>query len=160
MFQLCRLFGIGFCGKFGITNPQTHILMTEIEDIDFNSLVEDTEPEGRIRSMKVFDGKEYYVTIRLTDIVGSSIMNVEDEDTGKTIMGVFIPIRMGGLTLTPKKNVLLVAKCELPQLPSSRYTHLLSQICDKDVWAERRRLGFKEGFIGHMSPSGFKKKKK
>lgn len=158
MFQLCRLFGIDFCGKFGITNPQTYILMTDIEDIDFNSLVEDTEPEGRIRSIKVFDGKEYYLTVRLTDIVGSSIMNVEDEDTGKTIMGVFIPIRMGGLTLTPKKNVLLVCKAEVAQVVTSKKTHLLTQITEREVWQERNRLGFKQGFIGFMRPAEKKKK--
>ena len=132
--------------------------MTDIEDIDFNSLVEDTEPEGRIRSMKVFDGKEYYVTIRLTDIVGSSIMNVEDEDTGKTIMGVFIPIRMGSLILTPKKNVLLVCKAEVAQVVTSKKTHLLTQITEREVWHERNRLGFKQGFIGFMRPAEKKKK--
>ena len=132
--------------------------MTEIEDIDFNSLVEDTEPEGRIRNMKVFDGKEYYATVRLSDLVGATIIEHEDDETGKTVRGLFLPFRESGLTVTPKKNVLLVCKAEVAQIVTSKKTHLLSQITEREVWQERNRLGFRQGFIGFMRPAEKKKK--
>jgi hypothetical protein len=132
--------------------------MADIEDIDFSALVEDTEPEGRIRNMKVFDGKEYYLTVRLSDLVGATIIEHEDEDTGKPCRGVFLPFKDAGLTVTPKKNVLLVCKAELAQLATKKYTHLLTQITEREVWQERNRLGFKQGFIGFMRPAEKKKK--
>jgi hypothetical protein len=87
-------------------------------------------------------------------------MTVDDEETGKNVMGLFIPIRQGGLTLTPKKNVLLVCKATLAQVAQNGYTHLLTQIVDRDVEVENRRMGFKQCFIGKMRPSGFRKKNK
>lgn len=132
--------------------------MADIEDIDFNALVEDTEPEGRIRNMKVFDGKEYYVTVRLSDLVGATIIEHEDDETGKPVKGLFLPFRESGLTVTPKKNVLLVCKAEVAQIVTSKKTHLLSQITEREVWHERNRLGFKQGFIGFMRPAEKKKK--
>lgn len=132
--------------------------MADIEDIDFNALVEDTEPEGRIRNMKVFDGKEYYATIRLSELVGATIIEHEDDETGKPVRGLFLPFRESGLTVTPKKNVLLVCKAEVAQIVTSKKTHLLSQITEREVWQERNRLGFKQGFIGFMRPAEKKKK--
>ena len=132
--------------------------MADFEDIDFNALVEDSEPEGRIRNMKVFDGKEYYLTVRLTDIVGATIIEHEDDETGKNVRGLFLPFRESGLTVTPKKNVLLVCKAEVAQIVTSKKTHLLSQITEREVWHERNRLGFKQGFIGFMRPAEKKKK--
>lgn len=132
--------------------------MTKIEDIDFNALVEDSEPEGRIRNMKVFDGKEYYVTVRLSDLVGATIIEHEDDETNKNVKGLFLPFRESGLSVTPKKNVLLVCKAEVAQIVTSKKTHLLTQITEREVWQERNRLGFKQGFIGFMRPAEKKKK--
>ena len=73
---------------------------------------------------------------------------------------MFIPIRQGGLTLTPKRNVLLVCKAQLAQVAQSGYTHLLTQIVDRDVEAENRKKGFKAGFIGKMRPAQNNKNKK
>ena len=129
------------------------------DGIDYNALVELDDGDGGcgIRSMKVFDGKGYYVTLRLSDIPFSTIASIED-DEGRDVQGLFIPFKGSGLTVTKKRNVLLVCKAELAQVASPKHTHLLSQICDRDVLVERRRLGFKECFIGHMAPIGYKKK--
>ena len=81
-----------------------------------------------------------------------------EDDKGREIKGLFLPFRQSGLTVTPKKNVLLVCKAELAQV-AARYTHVLTQICDKEVWQERNRLGFKQTLIGHMRNINFKKKK-
>ena len=108
--------------------------------------------------MKVFDGKEYYVTVRLSDLVGATIIEHEDDETNKNVKGLFLPFRESGLSVTPKKNVLLVCKAEVAQIVTSKKTHLLTQITEREVWQERNRLGFKQGFIGFMRPAEKKKK--
>lgn len=126
--------------------------------IDYGALVEsDGAEDNGIRSLRVFDGKGYYVTLRLSDIPFSTIASIED-DEGHDVQGLFIPFKGSGLTVTKKRNVLLVCKAETAQIASAKHTHLLTQICDRDVLAERRRLGFKDGFIGHMAPIGYRKK--
>lgn len=121
---------------------------------------EGEDSSGPITGMKVYDGHSYYITIRLSDITGSTLMTVDDEETGKNVMGLFIPIRQGGLTLTPKKNVLLVCKAQMAQVASSKYTHLLTQIIDKTVAEARKKLGFQQNYIGHMRQAGQKTLKK
>lgn len=115
---------------------------------------------GPIMGVKVYDGHSYFITVRLSDITGSTLMTVDDEETGKNVMGLFIPIRQGGLTLTPKKNVLLVCKAQMAQVASSKYTHLLTQIIDKTVAEARKKLGFQQNYIGHMRQAGPKPLKK
>lgn len=128
------------------------------DNIDYGALVgQDEGSDLGIRSVKVYDGKGYYLTIRLSDIPFSTIVSIED-DEGRDVQGLFIPFRGSGVTVTPKRNVLLVCKAEQAQIASSKHTHLLTQICDRDVAAERRRLGFHDGFIGHMAPIGYRKK--
>ena len=132
-----------------------------LDDIDYNELtstVEATSPEV-IRSMRVYDSKGYYVTLRLSDLQGSEIVELEDEERGGMRRGIFIPFAEAGLTVTPKKNVLAVFKAEMAQIATSKYTHLLTQIVDRSVWEERRRLGFRTGFVGFMKPIGWGKKK-
>jgi len=131
-----------------------------MEELDYNALVAggDEQPT-QIRSMKIYDGKGYYVTVRLSDIHGSMITSVEDDD-GKDIAGLFIPFKDSGVTVTPKKNVLLVAKMETAQVPSSKHTHLLSQIVDRDIFARWRHLGFSQSFIGFARPFNWKNKRK
>lgn len=132
------------------------------EDLDFSAMTSfgDDEPSGDIRSMKVYDGSGYYVTVRLTDIFGSRFVEDENPDTGEPERGLFIPLRSSGLTLTPKKNVLLTCKMECSQIPSSHHTHLLTQVCGTEVFRERRRLGYQQGFIGFARPIGSKKNNK
>ena len=128
------------------------------DSIDYNSLVEASDDGDTIRSMRVYDGKGYYITIRLSDIPFSTITSMED-DSGKDVAGLFIPFHHSGLSVTPKHNVLLVCKAELSQVPSQKYSHLLSIVADRDDYAEWRRLGFKTGFVGHMRDFNWKKKK-
>lgn len=128
------------------------------EDFDYGALVE-ADDDQQIRSMKIYDGKGYYVTVRLSDIHGSTITSIEGDD-GKDIPGLFIPFKDSGLTITPKRNVLLVAKMEAAQIPSSKYTHLLSQVVDRDIVAKWRHLGFNSGFIGFARPFNWKNKRK
>ena len=137
-------------------------MSAEIDDIyaELTSFDGDGGSSGTITGMKVYDGHSYFITVRLSDITGSTLMTVDDEETGKNVMGLFIPIRQGGLTLTPKKSVLLVCKATLAQVAQNGYTHLLTQIVDRDVEVENRRMGFKQCFIGKMRPSGFRKKNK
>lgn len=130
------------------------------DNIDYNSLVEASDNDGgkQIHSMKVYDGKGYYITLRLSDIPFSTITSVED-DSGKEVRGLFIPFSHSGVTVTPKKNVLLVCRAEMSQVPSQKYSHLLSIVADRDDYAEWNRLGFNVGFVGHMRDFEWKNKK-
>lgn len=134
--------------------------MSMDENIDYGALVEQDESEGGfgIREMRVFDGRGYYVTVKLTEIHGATITEMED-DEGRSVSGVFIPFKESGVLVTPKKNVLATFKMEACQLPSNHHSHLLTQVVDADVLRERRRLGYQEGFVGFARPIGNWKKK-
>lgn len=133
------------------------------EEPDYNALTsygdEEREPSG-IGSVKVYDGNSWYITVELSDIHGSFLADVEDPDTGEPVKSLVIPIRKSGVTLTPKRRVLAVYKAQMAQLATSRYTHLLTRIIDRDVLNNMRRLGFKQGFEGHMKPTSLKTQKK
>lgn len=133
------------------------------EEPDYNALTsygdDEREPSG-IGSVKVYDGNSWYVTVELSSIHGSFLADVEDPDTGEPVKSLVIPIRKSGVTLTPKRRVLAVYKAQMAQVATSRYTHLLTRIIDRDVLNNMRRLGFKQGFEGHMKPASLKTKKK
>lgn len=132
------------------------------EEIDYNALTsygDDETPSG-IGSVKVYDGNSWYITTELSSIYGSFLAEVEDPDTGEPTMSLVIPIRKSGVTLTPKKRVLAVYKAQLAQIPSPKYSHLLTRVIDRDVLENMRRLGFKQGFEGKMKPTTLKTNKK
>lgn len=129
------------------------------ENFDYGALTEmgdDEVPKVYVNPSRNYKAEEYYLTIRLSDLQGATITAMEGDD-GREVRGLFLPFKESGLTVTPKKNVLLVCKAELAQV-AARYTHVLTQICDKEVWQERNRLGFKQQIIGHMRNINFKKK--
>lgn len=134
-----------------------------MDEIDYNALTsygdDGREPSG-IGSVKVYDGNSWYCTIELSNIYGSFLADVEDPDTGEPTKSLVIPIRKSGVTLTPKKRVLAVYKAQLAQIPSMKYSHLLTRVIDRDVLENMRRLGFKQNFEGWMRPASLKTKKK
>lgn len=134
-----------------------------MEELDYNALTsygdDEREPSG-IGSVKMYDGNSWYITVELSNIHGSFLADVDDPDTGEPVKSLVIPIRKSGVTLTPKRRVLAVYKAQMAQLATSRYTHLLTRIIDRDVLNNMRRLGFKQGFEGHMKPTSLKTKKK
>ena len=133
------------------------------DELDYNALTsygdDEREPSG-IGSVKVYDGNSWYITVELSNIHASFLADVEDPDTGEPVKSLVIPIRKSGVTLTPKRRVLAVYKAQMAQVPSPRYSHLLTRIIDRDVLENMRRLGFKQGFEGHMKPTSLKTKKK
>ena len=134
-----------------------------MEEIDYNALTsygDDERGSSGIGSVKVYDGNSWYITVELSNIHASFLADVEDPDTGEPVKSLVIPIRKSGVTLTPKRRVLAVYKAQMAQVATSRYTHLLTRIIDRDVLNNMRRLGFKQGFEGHMKPTSLKTKKK
>lgn len=133
------------------------------DELDYNALTsygdDEREPSG-VGSVKVYDGNSWYITVELSNIHASFLADVEDPDTGEPVKSLVIPIRKSGVTLTPKRRVLAVYKAQMAQVATSRYTHLLTRIIDRDVLNNMRRLGFKQGFEGHMKPTSLKTKKK
>lgn len=132
------------------------------DEIDYNALTsygDDETPSG-IGSVKVYDGKGYYVTVRLSDLNDCVLIEHDYEDGTAPKRGIFIPFKEAGLFVSPKKNVMLTFKMELAQVVSNHHTHLLTQVLDGDLIKERRRLGYKHGFVGFAKPIGFRKKKR
>jgi hypothetical protein len=133
------------------------------EEIDYNALTsygEDERQPSGIGSVKVYDGNSWYITAELSSIYGSFLADVEDPDTCEPVKSLVIPIRKSGVTLTPKRRVLAVYKAQMAQVPSPRYSHLLTRIIDRDVLNNMRRLGFKQNFEGFMRPTSLKTNKK
>lgn len=136
-------------------------MMTDGDDI-YGELVScggNDERSGFCSGVRVYDGSSWYITVRLSDIPGAEITEMEDEERMISKHGIFIPFREGGLTVTPKKNVLAVFKAELAQVATSKYTHLLTQITGDETYSENRRNGFVRGFVGKMRPAGNRKSK-
>lgn len=131
------------------------------DEIDYNALTSygPDEPANEIGNVKVYDGNTMYITTRLSDIPQAIITSVED-DEGREVQGLFIPFRNSGVTVTPKKNVILVCKAQMAHLPSRKYTHLLTQIMDESTASELRRMGYKQGYIGHLRPANTPKPRK
>lgn len=141
--------------------------MMDMEESNVNDIYADLTAYGGdvggcsgVTGVKVYDGSNSYVTVRLSDIPMAEITEVEDPETGEPRRGLFLPFRNSGLTVTPKRNVLLVCKSELAQVPSARYTHLLTQVMDRSTGMELRRMGYKTGYIGHSRPMGSGNKKR
>ena len=131
------------------------------DEIDYSGFVDGSAEEAaRVRSVRVYDSNNYYVTARLTDIPGAYLTEVDDPDTGEPVSSLVIPLRKSGLTVTPKKNVLLTCRMEVCQIASKHHTHLLTQITDGTVASEWRRLGFRQGFVGFARPVFNKRDKK
>ena len=134
--------------------------MEETKDIysELTSYGSDETPSG-IGNVKVYDGKGYYVTVRLSDLNDCVFTEHDYEDGTAPKRGIFIPFKEAGLFVSPKKNIMLTCKMELAQVVSNHHTHLLTQMLDGDLINERRRLGYKHGFVGFARPIGFGKKK-
>lgn len=127
---------------------------------DLTSYGPDGGSSGPISGVKVYDGKGYYVTVRLSDLNDCVLTEHDYEDGTAPKRGIFIPFKEAGLFVSPKKNVMLTCRMEIAQVVSNHHTHLLTQVLDGDLIKERRRLGYKHGFVGFAKPIGFGKKKK
>lgn len=133
---------------------------TEIDYSELTSYGEGEDSSGPISGVKVYDGQGYYVTVRLSDLNDCVLTEHDYEDGTAPKRGIFIPFKEAGLFVSPKKNVMLTCKMEIAQVVSNHHTHLLTQVLDGDLIKERRRLGYKHGFVGFAKPIGFGKKKK
>ena len=132
------------------------------DEIDYNALTsygDDEQTPSGIGSVKVYDGSSYYVTVRLSDLHDSIIIEHDYEDGTAPKRGIFIPFREAGLFVSPKKNIMLTCKMSLAQVPQNKYTHLLQQVLDRSVIEEHRHLGYKDGFVGFARPCSQKRKK-
>ena len=131
-----------------------------LDGIDYSALTEAEEsPTGKINSMRVYSGSNFFVTLRLTSLQGSEILEVEDDERGVQKRGIFIPFREAGLNVTSRKEVLVTCRMELAQVASSHHTHLLTQVVAPELIAEWRRLGFHQDFVGFARPIDNKKHK-
>lgn len=131
------------------------------EELDYGALttLADGETQAvRVRGSRTYRGDEYYITVVLSELKGSRIIEDEDPYTGQPVRGLFVPFAESGVTVTPTKKVQTTFKANVAQVPSNKYSHVLTQIVDKEVEMERKRLGVKTTLCGHMRPAYFKKK--
>lgn len=136
------------------------------EDIDYSALTTYGKDDLNVPSSynngkaTVYNGSKWYITVKLSDIFGSFISNVEDPDTEEEVECLVIPLRKSGLTTTRKKDVYAVYEADISQVPSQKYTHLLKRIVNVSVLEDLLRRGFRQGFEGHMRPASMKIKKR
>lgn len=135
--------------------------MEDFCDIDFSELTKkDVNAPVTIDGRKVYGTDSYFVTLRLTDFFGARYERLANEDTGEEEFGVFIPIRPNNILVSPKKKAIVTFKAEVSQIPSTKYTHVLSPILEREHYVERKSLGYDVPFMGFMRPTGFKKQNK
>lgn len=129
-----------------------------MSEVDFDALVSGEGGGGAgsgVGSVRVYDDSGYWVTLRLSDFLGADIVEREDEEGGEPERGLFIPLRRNSLLVTNRREVYATFKMEAAQISSRHHTHLLSQVLDRTVLEERRRLGYKSGFVGFAKPVGY-----
>ena len=101
------------------------------EEFDYSALTSMEEgevPKTYVNPNRTYKAEEYYVTITLSNIIGSRFLEDENPDTGKTERGLFIPLHNSGVFVSPKKNVMVTCKMELAQVSSKHHSHLLQQL--------------------------------
>lgn len=135
--------------------------MTSDDNIDYNELVTTNDGDfgSQIRSMRVYDGREEYVTIRLSEFVDAVICEHDYGDGRLPQRGIFIPFRINDIFVSPKKNVMVTFRKTLAQVPSRKHTSILTQVLASDVVAERRGMGYGTPIIGTARPVTWKDKK-
>ena len=128
----------------------------------YNELTTYGSDDGRpsYGEVKVYDGRGYYVTTRLSDLPGAVLTEYDYEDGRPPQRGIFLPFKEAGLFVSPKKNVMLTCKMEIAQIVSNHHTHLLTQVLDRQQAECRRQMGVRQGFIGFARPFDTKKRKK
>lgn len=131
------------------------------DKIDYASLVEDSDDEksSQVRSVRVYDGREEYVTVKLSDFLDAVICEHDYEDGRPPQQGIFIPFRVNDIFVSPKRNVMVTFKKTLAQIPSAKYTSILTQVLSQETAAERRKLGYNTPIIGTARPIDWKNKK-
>lgn len=135
--------------------------MKNEDKFDYTSLVEASDDElgSQIRSLRVYDGREEYVTVKLSEFVDAVICDHDYEDGRPPQQGIFIPFKVNDIFVSPKKNVMVTFKKTLAQVPSAKYTSILTQVLSQETAAERRKLGYNTPIIGTARPIDWKKKK-
>lgn len=131
------------------------------EDIDFGKLVRGnmaSDNTKRIEASDTYSPDDFYVSLRFTDLMDARLMTTEALDGKREELGVFIPIRQNGMLVTEKRNVIMTFCARVSKVATSRYSHVLTPVMDKEMWDENKRLGFSEKIVGHMRPVIFKNK--
>lgn len=126
-----------------------------MSDFDFDKIVSDNG--GVIPKNKVYNANEWYITVRLSDFLGSRVETLEDED-GIEKEYVCIPLKHNGITRTSRNNIQCTFKATVAERATERYSHVLQQVMEKEDYQYRRELGYKVPLIGHMRTTSFKKK--
>lgn len=130
------------------------------DDIDYGELTRlNPDADVSVNRRKMYGGDSYYITVRLSEFLGSRVTMEENEDTGEEEMCIVIPLRKNNILYTQKHNTIVTFRSDVAQVPSGKYSHVLSPVLTDEQYAERKRLGFTIPIMGSMRPTYFKKSK-
>lgn len=133
------------------------------DNFDYGALTERDDgetPTAFVKPNNVYNHGDEYITVRLSDFLGSIITEYDYDDGRPPQRGIFIPFKINDILVTSKKNVLVTFRKSLAQVPSSKYTHIITQVMSREAIEERRKHGYKsQQIVGHARPCNFKKEK-
>lgn len=103
--------------------------------------------------IKMATPSNYILRLRLTQFLGSRVIDVENDD-GFTEKGVFIPLEINGFNVTAKGNVNAYAfVTERMTASVDGTTHYLKLKTKADALKRMNELGYTTPYIGEMKPS-------
>lgn len=100
----------------------------------------------------------YLAKLKLSNYINSRVIEVENDD-GVTEKGIFIPIEMNALFLTPRNQVISwVFVNEKLHDTGDGYSHYLRLKSDKRHVEYLKSLGYDVPYLGNMKTSTFETK--
>jgi len=98
----------------------------------------------------------YVAKIKLSNFLGSKVVDLENDETGELEKGIFIPIELNSLFLTPRNQVIAWAFVnEKLHDTGDGFSHYLKMKTDKHHVELLDKLGYKAPYLGSMKTSTF-----
>lgn len=98
----------------------------------------------------------YVAKIKLSNFLGSKVVDLENDETGELEKGIFIPIELNSLFLTPRNQVIAWAFVnEKLHDTGDGFSHYLKLKTDKYHIKKLNDLGYETPYLGSMKTSTF-----
>ena len=98
----------------------------------------------------------YVAKLKLSNFLGSKVIDYENDETGEFEKGIFIPLDLNGLFLTPRNQVIAWAFVnEKLHDTGDGFSHYLKLKTDKHHIKLLNELGYEAPYLGSMKTSTF-----